>query len=58
MIAGQVSIVRYADDFVMGLESGIDVRRMLADLKDRLAKFGLAIHENKTTWSNSAASRP
>jgi group II intron reverse transcriptase/maturase len=45
---GQVSIVRYADDFVMGFESGIDARRMLADLKDRLAKFGLLLHEDKT----------
>jgi len=45
---GRVSIVRYADDFVMGFESGIDARRMLADLKERLAKFGLALHEDKT----------
>jgi RNA-directed DNA polymerase len=45
---GQVSIVRYADDFVMGFESAIDARRMLADLKDRLAKFGLRLHEEKT----------
>ena len=45
---GRVSIVRYADDFVMGFESETDARRMLADLKDRLAKFGLALHEDKT----------
>ena len=45
---GQVSIVRYADDFVMGFESGIDARRILADLKERLAKFGLLLHEDKT----------
>ena len=30
---GRVSIVRYADDFVMGFESAADARRMLADLK-------------------------
>jgi hypothetical protein len=40
--------VRYADDFVMGFESEVDARRMLADLKDRLAKFGLSLHEDKT----------
>ena len=45
---GRVSIVRYADDFVMGFENAGDARRMLADLKDRLAKFGLSLHEDKT----------
>jgi RNA-directed DNA polymerase len=45
---GQVSIVRYADDFVMGFERATDARQMLADLKDRLAKFGLSLHEDKT----------
>ena len=32
----------------MGFESATDARRMLADLKDRLAKFGLSLHEDKT----------
>jgi RNA-directed DNA polymerase len=45
---GRVSIVRYADDFVMGFESAGDARRMMADLKHRLAKFGLSLHEDKT----------
>jgi len=45
---GRVTIVRYADDFVMGFEHVADARRMLADLKERLAKFGLALHEDKT----------
>jgi RNA-directed DNA polymerase len=45
---GCVSIVRYADDFVMGFESEINARRMRADLVDRMAKFGLALHEEKT----------
>jgi RNA-directed DNA polymerase len=40
--------VRYTDDFLLGFESGMDARRMLADVKDRLAKFGLALHEDKT----------
>jgi RNA-directed DNA polymerase len=44
----QVSIVRYADDFVMGFESTTDARRMLVDLKERLARFGLSLHEDKT----------
>ena len=40
--ARSVSIVRYADDFVMGFESAADARRMMVDLKQRLAKFGLS----------------
>src|SRR5664280_1593923 len=34
---GRVSIVRYADDFVMGFEKEAEARRMLADLGERLA---------------------
>ena len=45
---GLVSIVRYADDFVMGFESAVDARRMLVDLKERLAKFGLLLHGDQT----------
>jgi RNA-directed DNA polymerase len=45
---GRVVIVRYADDFVMGFQYEDDARRMLADLKERLTKFGLALHEDKT----------
>jgi hypothetical protein len=33
---------------VMGFEKAADARRMLVDLKDRLTKFGLALHEDKT----------
>src|SRR3546814_417292 len=45
---GLVSIVRYADDFVMGFEKEADARQMLADLKERLVRFGLLLHEDKT----------
>jgi retron-type reverse transcriptase len=45
---GCVSIVRYADDFVMGFESEADARWMLTDLAERLAKFGLKLNEEKT----------
>jgi RNA-directed DNA polymerase len=45
---GRVSIVRYADDFVIGFESSIDARRMMAELKERLTRFGLSLHEDKT----------
>jgi group II intron reverse transcriptase/maturase len=45
---GRVVIVRYADDFVMGFEDGADAQQMRADLEQRLAGFGLALHEEKT----------
>lgn len=45
---GRVIIVRYCDDFVMGFQYEADARRMLADLKERLAKFKLVLHEKKT----------
>jgi group II intron reverse transcriptase/maturase len=45
---GCVSVVRYADDFVMGFEQEGDGQRMMADLRERLAKFGLTLHEGKT----------
>src|SRR5438105_14267450 len=32
----------------MGFESAGDARRIMADLKERLAKFGLLLHEDKT----------
>jgi RNA-directed DNA polymerase len=45
---GRIIIVRYCDDFVMGFQYEADARRMQAELKERLAKFKLALHEKKT----------
>jgi group II intron reverse transcriptase/maturase len=45
---GEVIIVRYADDFVIGFREESDARRCLADLKERLIKFGLELHPEKT----------
>jgi RNA-directed DNA polymerase len=45
---GRVIIVRYADDFVMGFQYMNDARSMLASLRERMAKFKLALHEEKT----------
>jgi group II intron reverse transcriptase/maturase len=45
---GKVIIVRYADDLVMGFQYEADARRMLADLGERLAKFKLELHGEKT----------
>jgi RNA-directed DNA polymerase len=45
---GEVYIVRYADDFVMAFEHEQDARAMRTALAERLARFGLALHEDKT----------
>src|SRR5919201_280041 len=41
-------IVRWADDFVVGFEHREDAERFWADLRDRLAKFGLELNAEKT----------
>jgi len=45
---GEVIIVRYADDFVIGFREESDARRCLAALQERFAKFGLELHPEKT----------
>jgi RNA-directed DNA polymerase len=45
---GGVAIVRFADDFAVGFEHERDARRFLADLRARLAKFGLDLAADKT----------
>jgi RNA-directed DNA polymerase len=45
---GEVVIVRWADDFVVGFEDEQDARRFLTELRGRLARFGLELHPDKT----------
>jgi group II intron reverse transcriptase/maturase len=45
---GEVYIVRYADDFVMGFQREQDAHAMREALAARLAKFGLELHPDKT----------
>ena len=45
---GEVYIVRYSDDFVMGFQYRSDAVRFQVELKERLAKFSLEMHEGKT----------
>jgi RNA-directed DNA polymerase len=45
---GDVIIVRYADDLVMGFQQRADAVRFLEEFKERLAKFGLKLHPDKT----------
>jgi hypothetical protein len=45
---GEVIIVRYADDTVMGFEHRTEAVRFLADLEKRVAEHALALHPDKT----------
>jgi group II intron reverse transcriptase/maturase len=45
---GEVIIVRFADDFIVGFEYEKDARQFLDALRLRLAKFGLELHPEKT----------
>src|SRR5271167_3359303 len=45
---GDVIVVRYADDLVAGFEHRADAERFLKDFRERLAKFGLELHPEKT----------
>jgi RNA-directed DNA polymerase len=46
--AGDMIIVRYADDFIVGFQHEADARRFLDELRTRLEKFALSLHPEKT----------
>jgi RNA-directed DNA polymerase len=45
---GDVVVVRYADDNVLGFQYLADADRFLTEFRERLAKFGLELHPDKT----------
>ena len=45
---GDVTLVRFADDYIVGFEHRDDAERFLADLRERFAKFALELHPEKT----------
>ena len=45
---GDVIIVRYADDYVVGFEHRGDAEHFLGDLKERFRRFELELHPEKT----------
>jgi len=45
---GDMVVVRFADDFVVGFQHRDDAKQFLADLRERLAKFNLELHPDKT----------
>ena len=47
-LKGHAFLVRYADDFVIGFSYEEDARRVMDVLAKRFAKYGLALHPDKT----------
>ena len=45
---GDMIIVRYADDAVLGFQHEDDAKRFLEQLRERVGKFGLELHPEKT----------
>jgi group II intron reverse transcriptase/maturase len=45
---GDMIIVRYADDFIVGFQHERDARRFLDEMRARLQEFALSLHPDKT----------
>jgi RNA-directed DNA polymerase len=45
---GDMIIVRYADDFIIGFEHEAEARRFLDTMRERLQEFALSLHPEKT----------
>ena len=45
---GEVIIIRYADDFIVGFQYRDDAERFQRELRERLLKFKLELHPDKT----------
>jgi len=45
---GEMIIVRFADDFVLGFQYREEAERFLKEVAERMGKFGLALHPDKT----------
>jgi RNA-directed DNA polymerase len=44
---GEVIVVRYADDAVLGFQHRADAEQFLRDWKERLSRFGLELHRTR-----------
>ena len=47
-LTGKATLIRYADDFLIAFEHQDDAEKVYAVLGQRLAKFGLTLHPDKT----------
>jgi group II intron reverse transcriptase/maturase len=47
-LKGYIELVRYADDFVIGVQYEYEAKRLFQDISQRFAKCGLSLAEDKT----------
>jgi group II intron reverse transcriptase/maturase len=47
-LRGRATLIRYADDFVIGFERQDDAERVMAVIGARMQRFGLRLHPDKT----------
>jgi RNA-directed DNA polymerase len=47
-LKGEAFLIRYADDFVIGVAREDDARRIMDVLPQRMSKYGLTVHPEKT----------
>ena len=47
-LKGEAFLIRYADDFVIGVAREEDARRIMEVLPKRMSKYGLTVHPEKT----------
>ena len=45
---GEMIVTRYADDFIVGFQHRSDAEQFLVELRERLRKFALELHPDKT----------
>jgi len=57
LLSGRSTIVRYADDFVLGFENVSDANRVMEVLPKRFEKFKLELHPEKTKIVNLNSKR-
>jgi RNA-directed DNA polymerase len=48
LLKGRAFLIRYADDFVIGVAREDDARRIMEVLPKRMSKYGLTVHPEKT----------
>lgn len=47
-LRGRACLIRYADDFVIGFEYREDAERVMGELSQRMQRYGLTLHPDKT----------
>jgi len=57
LLSGRSTIVRYADDFVLGFENASDANRVMEVLTKRFEKYKLELHPEKTKIVNLNSKR-